>query len=215
MSNEPTLDFRLLEAEMQVSVIKEYFKIIETGFAEGELAARRKRDEGLKALTLHDDYEYEAQMLNHEYDYRVEILLPRIYYDPFIFAIYAVYESVVREIHGLLQKHLNQDNCLNTRQDDFLRRVRQCFETHLQFGLLHREEHFTRLQALRTIRNIIAHWSGRVDLASKSQQEVVWNEGLGDFIGLILVKRGFVEEMFGVVTEELEALIARYKESVP
>ena len=129
---------------------------------------------------------------------------------------YAVYESVVRETHGLLQKHLNQDNCLNTGQNDFLRRARQCFETHLQFGLTAqgRTLHTASGTQNHSEHNRTLEWS-ELNLASRSQQEVVRNEGLEDFIGLILVKRGFLEEMFGVVTEELEALIARYKESVP
>ena len=207
------LDFRLLEIDLQLSTAKEQLVIIEEQIAKSQQTAKFALKAGLeKLIPTEDDDEYEEQMLRYEHDYHVQTVLPRVYRDPFIVVLFAVYESAVTEIAELMQRQLGQQISINDLKGSFLDRANKYYKNILHFELLNENERWKRLRVLSVVRNFIAHNNGRLDLARDSTRKVLRREGFIGEYGFISVGEEFLGEMFTVVTEEVKDLEARYKE---
>ncbi|MCY4625811.1 MAG: hypothetical protein OXC99_12550 [Chloroflexi bacterium] len=213
MSQELTIDFRLVEIALEITTLKEHITLIEEHISHATEEAMKKRDDGLRSLTSDSDYEYESDMLNFEYGYFTESFLPRVYRSPFIVGLFAVYETSVKEIAELIGREKGLTVGLNTRggNSDFLTKAIAHYRDVLGMELSRNEENLKRLEVLRNVRNVIAHNNGRFEMASEKQRQVLRMEKLANGYGWILVPRAFLSEMHNVVNEELGELVAMYK----
>ena len=211
IKQETVIDLRLVEVAIDLSTLNEQVKLIEEHISQAEETARNKLETGLGSLTSHDDYDYESQMLNHEHDYLVEILLPRVYRSPFIVVLFAVYEATVKEIASLIQKGQGEEISLDDLKGDFLTQAKKYYLNVLHFKLSRNESHWKRLRVLYQVRNVIAHANGRSEMTSSEQKKLLRKEGLAHGYGWVLVGKSFLAEMYSVVGEDLSDLVARYK----
>ena len=213
MSEEIIIDFRLLEVGFQLSNLSRHLSLIEEQIVQDEKAARTARDSGLKSLDpTSDEFDFEEQMLRHEYEYQVEIVFPFIYRNPFILVMYSVYESAVTEIADLVQKKQARNIAIGELKGDFLSRAKKYFVDVLDFKLVGDSKRWEKLQVLRYIRNIVAHSNGRLNPNSDKQASVVRKEGFSEWLGFLLSTNGFLRDMYEVVKGELDDLVQRYKD---
>lgn len=213
MTEELTIDFRLVEIELEITTLKEHVTLIEEHISHATKEAKKKRDDGLQSLTSDSDYEYEADMLNFEYSYLTESFLPRVYRSPFIVVLFAVYETTVKEIAELIRSAQGQTVGLKIRggSGDLLTEANTYYRDVLGMELSRNEENLKRLEVLKDVRNVIAHNNGRSEMASEKQRNVLLKEGLDHGYGWVLVPKSFLADMHNVVSEELEGLVAMYK----
>ena len=211
VSEEHTLDFRLLEVGIQLTTLKEHHDLIQDHIAQAEKAAEAKLKAGLQNLSLNDVDDGEADILQYEYDYHVEVVLPRIHRDPLVVVLYSVYESGVREVARHISGTLGVVTGIGSNPD-FLTCAKSFFDHYLGLKLSENSSRWERLHSLRQIRNLIVHGNGRLDLASPIQKKIVQDERIKEFLGFILIDEKYLEDLFRVVTSELEDLVERYKQ---
>ena len=90
-------DFRLLDVSLEIHALEDHYELIEKqiihlNHVEKE-ALKEYRD---KENLTPDDPEWD--FARQEFDHKVEFLLPRFFWGPFIVSLYAVFETSVMEI---------------------------------------------------------------------------------------------------------------------
>ena len=205
------IDFRLLEVSMELNTLQEHLTLIEEQIKKSQEDAKRKLEADLEKLPPDDRGEH--QPFSEEYDYRVRFVLPRSFRNPFLVILFAVYESVVTEIAGLIQEKIGQQISLKEINGDLLERVKKYYKHILKFEPSRSNKSWQRLMLLSDLRNAIAHRNGRLDLVGQStRKRILTNKGIKEYHVFLIVNERFLRETFDLVKEELEDLVARYKE---
>lgn len=217
-----SLDLRLLEVPLEFDLLEGYWGFIGKQMESSRESAKRKRDANHKKLeklgVTPCDVEWDEPF--HDYDYEVNLLLPRILYNPFLVSLCSVYESVVVEIAECMQKKLRIKTSIHKQKgSNFLDRAKKYYENKLGLKLSTNGQAGDRLPELYHLRNAVAHSNGRIDVSivwdqtRKGVQELVSkNIGVQENGGYIIVNEDFLRETFMLVKGDLEDLIARYKE---
>ena len=161
--------------------------------------------------------DYDGLVLQVIPEHQIEFMFPRAMRGAFLVSLFAVYESAVTDIAGLIQKRTGKKCSLNdNRNGAFLRRAKKYYKDVLQFDLSGNKQAWKRLQMLLVLRNVYAHANGHVDMVNKQRMEKIRKYiekdiGIEEYGGYIIVSRDFVEGTFELVKGDLEDLIERYK----
>jgi len=212
----PQLDFRLVEVSAELHALEDHLQLIERQMENVQKTERLGvdayiRKEGLSS----DDPEWHEAL--QEYYYRIDFLLPRFFRGAFLVALYAVYESTVTEIAGLIQDKQSQKVMIGDLRGNFLERAKKYFKHILQFELYSEEKAWHQVKMLSTLRNAFVHANGRLDMLNDKSRKIIrnWerqNLGISTHYGYVICEARTLVDIFGAVRGSLEDLIARYKD---
>ena len=215
MVMEFVTDATVLHVATELSTLEEHLGLIEGQIERSNKAAESELE--AKILELSPDSspydEEEWIFLHQEHNYRTQVVFPRILRGPFLVTLFAVYESVVIEIAGIIQKRQGQQISLNDIKGDFLSRAQKYYMHVLQFELSTSGKSWQRLMLLSNLRNAIAHANGRLGrVKEKLRNQILKQKGVKDEFGYLIISGAFLGETFTLVKEDLEDLLTRYKE---
>ena len=212
---EFNLDFRLLDVSLEIDALDDHFQLISTqiahlGEVERSSLEKYRQEENLAP----DDPEWD--MSRQEFDHKVDFLLPRFFWGPFLVTLYAVYETAVTEISRLIQRSQEKNITMNDFRGDLLERAYKYYKYILEFELCSNTKTWERIKMLAELRNAIAHANGRIDmLKEKSRTKILaWekqNIGISSHYNFLLIDENFAKETFAQVRLSLEDLVERYK----
>ncbi len=97
---------------MELATLEEHLDMIERQIASGEREAQDSFDAQVKALEPED--EGERQLLRDERYYHIEVVLPRVFRNPFLVSLFSVYETSVTEVARLLQRDRARESLSTT-----------------------------------------------------------------------------------------------------
>lgn len=213
---EIDLDFRLLDISLEIYALQDHFELIKKQIpqlieVEKSVLKKYRQKENLNP----EDPEWDIP--RQEFDEKVEFLLPRFFWGPFVVSLYAVYETAITEIAKKIQTGLGCKIALNDIRGDLLERANKYYKNILNFELCNNNTTWQRIKMLSEIRNAIAHVNGRLEmLNSKTQQKIKsWEDqkiGISTYHGYLIVDERFSKETYGEIRFTLEDLVARYKE---
>ena len=216
---EFNVDFRLTGILLELDTLGTQLDLIEEQMDRSRKAAKCKLESELRKIPLNefegDDWET-WDLLYEDYDYHVDVALPRILRSPFLISLFTVYESAATEIADLIRKKQKQQCSLDDidiRIRGFLKRAKEYYKRVLQFKLSTSNESWKRLVLLYGLRNAMAHANGRIDMvkAEKQKERILSQKGVEDRYGFIVVSGDFLKETFELVKYDLEDLVSRYK----
>ena len=177
--------------------------------------ARRYREESQNVLdsTLNGQH---SQISHDDYQYLVEIRIPRLIYNPFLIFLYITYESGVRGIAHHIQDIQGLGESLDCNHD-FLPCAKRYYKTRLHFELCKNNQAWERLKILAGVRNAVVHANGhmeriRTKLRGKLGRWIGQSIGIREINGEVVVSEEFVEETFQIVKVELQDLVKRFQE---
>ena len=217
------VDFRLGEVSGELDTLKKHLELIEEEIKRGEEVAKAELYANVRELCLDEKdeeryYDEKAEEHYHyeEYYYQIEFVLPRVLRGPFLVALFAVYETAVTEVASHIQKKRGGQILLNDSKGDLLNRAKKYYKNVLQFELSSDNKSWERLTVLSELRNAIAHTNGRLDMIGEKKREkmekILNLDGVKDELGFVIISEAFLRETFALVTDDLEDLLARYKE---
>ena len=206
--NEKIYDFRLIEIEVELGILEEQLEHIEEQIKLGQTRA----EEEFAPNTPSED-ESDWDMRRQQYDYAIEVILPRIWQSPFLVSMFSVYETAVTEVAGLIKEKQGRQIGLDDRRRDFLGRSKKFYKEVLQFKLSTNNERWKRLRVLYDLRNIVAHMNGRLEMVGQERRKKILKyEGIKDSYDYLVVSGSFLRETFALVKDDVEDLVARYRE---
>ena len=139
--------------------------------------------------------------------------MTRMWRSPFLVSMFSVYETSVTEVASLIQKKQERQIRLNDLRGEFLDRAKKYYKSILQFNLSTSNERWKRLNKLSDLRNVIAHTNGRLETVSRERKrKILRYEGANESYDYLVVSRDFLSKTLALVTDELEDLVARYRE---
>lgn len=211
------IDFRLLDVTSELHVLEDYYYIIEKQILQLSSAAKSSLDEYRRKENLTPE-DGEWHIAGQEYDHKVEVLLPRLFWGPFIVSLYAVLETSVIEIARLIQQTQKQRISINDQSGrDFLERAKRYYNLVLKFELPGDKIVWHHLDNLTQIRHAIAHANGRLDMSKDKVRKKIEalekkNIGISSDYNYLLVDSSFAKESLSAVSSVLQCLVERYKE---
>lgn len=213
----PTLDFRLLDIDLELSALDYHLNLIEQQIRNKAAFERILSQKKIKKLGLtSNDLEWHEEQ--HELDYIVEFLLSRLFRGPFLISLYAVYESGVTEVAALIQKRNKIAISINDLKGDFLKRAKKYYNVFFKdFELCSDNGVWQRISMLSDLRNAIAHVNGRIEMLNdKTRKKITGYEkqkvGISSIDGYIIVEERFLKDTLSLVSASLNDLVERYKE---
>ena len=210
------IDLRLIDVEMELSALDEHLDLIEQQLKDLKIKAKKILDTEIKEEGLtRNDPEWDCKQ--RDYEFQVDELYPRLFRCPFLISLYAVYESAVTEIAGLIQKKRGQSLSLNDIRGDFLDRAKKYYKHILNFVLCIDKTHWEQIVILAQLRHMLAHTHGRLEKRKDDARNKIrkWEkQGIGITLngGFIIVDAAFANKTFTSVEASLRDLIKRYKE---
>lgn len=210
------IDFRLLDVSLELNALDDHYELIEKQITHLNRVEKEALDQYRKKENLTPE-DPEWDFARQEFDRKVEFLIPRFFWGPFIVSVYAVFETSVMEIARLMQYSLKQGIALNDLRGDFLERAKKYYKHVLNFDLYCNDKDWQQIKILTDIRHAIAHANGRVDMLSdgiKRKLKEIENQNIGISIyyNYLIVDPCFSKEAFSAVKSILENLVDRYKE---
>lgn len=202
----------LCDVSVELDTLEEHLVLIEGHLERSIRTARCELKSKIQGLTPDDEDEWDIPHQLH--GYKVEVTLPRILRNPFLVSLFAVYESTVTTIAGLVQEEKGQKLSLDDiRGSDFLERAKRYYKHILQFEISADNERWRRLKQLSDLRNAIAHANGRYDAISVGLRRRIVQQGfLSEEDGFVIVSGPWLRETVAVVKGELDDLLKRYEE---
>lgn len=209
------VDFRLLDVSLEIHALEDHFELIRTQISHLSEVERSTLDEFRRKEKLTPE-DPEWDFARQECDHKVEFLLPRFFWGPFLITLYAVYETAVTEIARLIQTTQRQQKSMNELRGDFLKKANKYYKNILHFELCNNNKTWERIKMLAELRNAIAHVNGRIDMLKKNSRDKIktWekqNIGISSYYNFLLVDENFSKETFIQVRLSLETLVERYK----
>lgn len=210
------IDFRLCDVYQELHALEEHYKIIEKQILHLNNIEKEKLDKYREKGNLNPE-DAEWDISRQEYDYKIDFLLPRLFWGPFIVSLYAVFETSVMEIANLMQKSIKHEIALNDLRGNFLERAKKYYKSVLNFKLYCNNTDWQNIKYLTDIRHAIAHANGRIDMLNykinkKMKELEKHNIGVSSNYNYILVDSHFSKKVFSAVKSILEDLVDRYKE---
>ena len=209
------VDFRLLDVSLEIHALEDHFELIRTQISHLSEVERSMLDEFRRKEKLTPE-DPEWDFARQECDHKVEFLLPRFFWGPFLITLYAVYETAVTEIARLIQTTQRQQKSMNELRGDFLKKANKYYKNILHFELCNNNKTWERIKMLAELRNAVAHVNGRIDMLKKNSRDKIktWekqNIGISSYYNFLLVDENFSKETFIQVRLSLENLVERYK----
>ncbi len=210
------IDFRLLDVSLELDALHEQYELIEKQIEHITQEEKKALDDYRRTNNITPEYG-EWDISRQEYEHKVEFLLPRIFWSSFIVSLYAVFETSVIEIAGLIQKNLKQGLSINDLRGNFLKRAKKYYSNVINFELHNDDKAWQRINILTDVRHIIAHANGRTDMVNddikKNLKELEKkNIGISSFYNYLLIDSIFAKDTLTSVSSMLKNLVERYKE---
>lgn len=210
-----SLDFRLLDIDLELSDLAHYLDLIEEQISKIKNNTHNSLQEKIKKLGLTPD-DPDWQIERGIYLNYVDILLPRLFHPPFLVSLYAVYESAVTEIATLVQKKKGITISINDLRGDFLDRAKKYYRHFVDFQLCSNKSAWQGITMLSTLRNAIAHANGRLEMLTNriKQKITIWEKqkiGISSMNGYIVIEKGFLKDILYLIHDSLQDLIGEYK----
>lgn len=204
---DETFDFRLVAVEVELGILQYQLDNLEDQITRSKDTAEEEWTE------IPDEDWADREQRSREYEYEIGVILPRTWRNPFLVTMSSVYEAAVEEVSALVRKRQGSQIGLNDLRGEFLDRAKKYCKDVLQFELSLNNERWKRLKILFELRNIVAHSNGRLEMTPKAtRKRVLKHDGVGEVYGYLIVERDFLGETFALVRDELEDLVARYRE---
>jgi len=216
MRSIDSIDFRLLDVESDLSGLNYYLDLLEKRIIKNTIDFERKIIYKLinkRGLTPDDAEWFLMQNVIEDIGFGV----PKMFRYAFIVAMYAVYESAVHKIAGLIKKKKGIDIAINDLRGDFLNRGKKYFKDVLHFQFCTDKWAWERINMLSELRNSIAHANGRIEMLNKGTRQKIsnWEKqrvGISSIDGFVITEEVFLRDTLNLVTASLNELIERYKE---
>lgn len=128
------VDLRLLDVSSELHVLEDHYELIEKQISHLSHAEKVALDEYRKKENLTPE-DPEWDFAGQKCDHKVEFLLPRFFWGPFIVSLYAVLETSVIEIARLIEQRQRQGITINDLRGDFLERAKKYYKNVLKFEL--------------------------------------------------------------------------------
>lgn len=210
------VDFRLLDVSLELHALEDHYELIEKQISHLSHAEKAALDEYRKKENLTPE-DPEWNFAEQECDRKVEFLLPRFFWGPFIVSLYAVLETSVIEIARLIQQSQKQEITVNDLRGDFLERAKKYYKHVLKFELCSDGNAWQRIKVLAEVRHVIAHANDRLDMSNEKTKRTIkalekQNLGISSCYNYLLLDSYFAKETFSKVRSLLESLVERYKE---
>ena len=211
-------DFRLGEVSGELDTLEKHLELIEEEIKRGEEVAKAELDANVRELYLNErelslDEKDEEHYYRGEYYYQIDFVLPRVLRGPYLVALFAVYETAVTEVASHIQKKRGGQISLDDIKGDLLSRAKKYYKHVLQFELSSNNKSWERLTVLADLRNAIAHTNGRLDrIRVGTREKILKIDGVKDEVGFVIISEAFLRETFTLMKDDLEDLVARYKE---
>ena len=214
MASGISISFDLMYIEMELSTLAQHLKLIEQQLVLSSIEAKNYLERETAELCL-DVLEEQAHwdILNQEYQFKVDFILPRTLRNPFLITLYSTYESAVVQIAELMQKKLKQKIVLQDIKGDFLTGSKKYYRYVLNMELSVRNERWQRLRLLSDLRNSVVHANGLIKASKNSgMKKALKHKGVMEKYGYVLVSEEFLRETSEIVESELRSLIKRYQD---
>ena len=210
------VDFRLLDVSLELHALEDHYELIEKQISNLRHTEKASVDEYRKKENLTPE-DPEWDFARQECDHKVEFLLPRFFWGPFIVSLYAVLETSVIEIARLIQQSQKQGITINDLRGDFLERAKKYYKNVLKFELCSDDNAWQRIKILAEVRHVIAHANDRLDMLNENTKRRIkalekQNLGISSYYNYLLLDSYFAKETFSKVRSLLESLVERYKE---
>lgn len=210
------VDFRLLDVSLELHALEDHYELIEKQISHLIHAEKVSLDEYRKKEKLTPE-DPEWDFARQECDRKIEFLLPRFFWGPFIVSLYAVLETSVLEIARLIQQNQKQGIGINDLRGDFLERAKKYYKNVIKFELCGDTNTWQRIKILAEVRHAIAHANGRLDMLNENTKKRIkalekQNLGISSHYNYILLDSYFAKETFSKVRSLLKSLVDRYKE---
>jgi hypothetical protein len=205
----------LLTASVEVFAIDDYYAELENQIEAIQKTQSLKIDALIRQENLTPE-DAEWHIAYQEYSHLVDFLLPRFFRGTFLVSLYALYESVVTEIAGLIckkQPRLKSLSAFKRKERlSFLEKARKYYAEVLKIELCPDGTTWDRLQMLSALRNAFAHTNGRVERLYQENRAVVEDiirrvPDVNIHSGYITFGKAFVSETAHGVVSELTRLI--------
>ncbi len=212
-----TIDFQLIEVELELSDLFYYLDLLEKQIKERQTVYRSELEKIIREQGLTpDDSNWQ---IVHEYEHLADYRMPRLFRAPFLICLYALYESTVIEIANFIKDKVGTEKTINEYKRAFnLDMAKEYYKQTIHFPLYSDNVSWERIKMLSLIRHAFAHANGRIGaLNQKIRDKIVKYEkqnlgiSLGDDGYLVLDER-FLKETLMLVSVSLNDLISRYKE---
>ena len=213
--DSPTLDFRLIEIELELFALEDHLNLIEQQIRNKEAFEKIKSRQNIKKLSLTpEDPEWYAEQ--QELDYILEFLIPRFFRGPFLVSLYAVYESAIIEIAKLIQKKRGTSISINDIKGDFFERANKYYKDVIDFPLYSDDEAWQRIKMFSVLRHAIAHANGRIEMLNDKTKQSIANlekqkVGVSSMSGFVIIEERFLKDTLGLIRESLNNLVKQYK----
>ena len=214
MAKIEKIDFRLLDASIELDALEEHLQLIENQMEHIQQTVRSKTEAYIRKEGLcPNDPEWLSAW--QDYNYRIDAL-PIFFRGPFLVALYAAYESIVTEIGRLIQDQQSQQIDINNLKGDFLERAKKYYKHILKFDLYSDEKVWQQVKMLSILRNAFAHANGRLDMLNERSRTIIQNRaqqnlGISTYNGYVICEANIIADIFDAVRNSLEDLIERYK----
>ena len=196
---------------MELDTLGEHLELIEQQTKWAQDDAESRFQAALEKMPFYDEADW--SQLRQEYDFHLDVVLPRVLRNPFLVSLFAVYETAVVEVAELIKKRQNVRISLSDLKGDFLERAKKYYGDVLQFELSRSNKSWERLSLLSDLRNSIAHTNGRVDMIAGGKRKKILNsKGVDRWFGFVVVDEAFLRETYALVKDDIEALVNRYEE---
>jgi len=158
---------------------------------------------------------YEEWAEIEDYQLWVKEILPRLVVNPFIVALWALFESTVTEVASLIQKKKGVALGLaDIKGKHFRSRIEKYYIHVLEFSF-DISDKTSQVDLLGAIRNAIVHSNGRVEGLSKTNTELINGdkvEGVSEssYGGYLIIDLRYAKKSFELVEEYLRLLFDNY-----
>jgi hypothetical protein len=209
------IDFRLIDVSLELHALDDHYDLIAKQISLLSEAERKALDEyRAKENLTPEDAEWD--LAREECDHKVEVLLPRFFWGPFVVSLYAVLETSMIEIARLIQQTQKQEISMDDLRGDFLERAKKYYKHVLKFELPGDRNAWHQIDNLAQVRHAIAHANGRIDMLKEKARgkiEVLEKRkiGISSFYNYLLVDSSFAKDSLATVRSLLDDLVVRYK----
>jgi hypothetical protein len=212
----PAMNFAFLEVSLELSALKDYWTTVELQLPTlAEDAGNRLFHEWLGP----NAEEQEVHMASSAVMTFTEYELPRMFRSTVLVILWAIFESASRQVAEALRAKKGLVLKLkDIKGKDDLDSLNKYFAYVLQFPLTNSEEELNRLDALRILRNSIAHWNSRMDEEFQDKKKEDWKKikewaasgnGISVDMGYLDFSKEFIERALATVGESMDNVIGR------
>ena len=208
-------DPRFVEIEHELWALGEYLQWVEPQIEELRLKDKERIEKELSDQGLPWD-DADVQVAYQEIQERAENVFPRFLRGPFLTALWASYESGVKELADNIARSQSLDLRLkNIQGKHFVDEAERYFNTVLEIFLDQDDGRLERIADLLQIRNIFAHANGQERGVPKEKRpkiaDLLSRNGIGFVDGYLNASPEYLARAFEDVDGSLRTLVNKVR----